>query len=132
MPRLCNLAEEHIPTFNGIKFTSNDLNEGVACLKAGRKVFIGSNTIFLAALTQGFDSGILLSLNVFPEMAQDILIAVQQNRWTDAQAIQFKLTKCFNACGAALKDEFNRVNSDFYCGPARKPLLNLNKRLKSQ
>lgn len=128
MPRLCDLAEKVIPTFNGIKFTSNDLNEGVACLKSGRKVFLGSNTLFLGALTHGFDSGILISLNVFPEYAQEILSAVQEGRWTDAQKTQLELTKRFNECGPALKDEFNRINSDFACGPARKPLLNLNRK----
>lgn len=125
MPRFCDLAEKHIPTFNGIKFTSNDLHEGVACLKPDRKVFLGSNTLLLAALAQGFDSGILISLNVFPEMAQQVVAAVQENQWTVAQAAQLKLTKRFNECGAALKDEFNRINKDFECGPARKPLLNL-------
>lgn len=128
MPRLCDLAEKHIPTFNGIKFTSNDLNEGVACLKPGRTVFLGSNTLLLGAFAQGFDSSIPLSLNVFPEYAQEILSAVEENRWADAQTAQLKLTKRFNECGAALKDEFNRINKDFECGPARKPLLNLNKK----
>lgn len=128
MPKLCDLAEKEIPAFNGIKFTSTDLHEGVACLKPGRKVFLGSNTIFLAALTQGFDSGILVSLNVFPEMAQEILKAVEEHRWSDAQTTQLELTQRFNACGSKLKDEFNRVINDFSCGPARKPLLNLNKK----
>lgn len=128
MPRLCDFAEKEIPTFNGIKFSNNDLNEAVACLKPGRKVFLGSNTIFLGALAQGFDCGILVSLNVFPEYAQEILAAVQENRWADAQATQLKLTKRFNECGAALKDEFNRVNKEFECGPARKPALNLQKK----
>lgn len=127
MPRLCDLAEKQIPTFNGIKFSNSDLNDGVACLKPERKIFLGSNTIFLGALTQGFDSAILISLNVFPEHAQEILAAVQENRWADAQATQLKLTKRFNECGSRLKSEFNRVNKDFECGPARKPLLNLNK-----
>lgn len=35
MPRFCA----------GIKFTSGDLNEEAACLKHGRTVFLGSNTI---------------------------------------------------------------------------------------
>lgn len=127
MPRLCDLAERDIPTFGGIKFTSNDLNEGAACLKSERKVFLGSNTILSGALTLGFDSAILVSLNVFPELGQDVYNAAMENRWNDAQVAQAKLTKRFNECGNALKAEFNRVNSDFACGPARKPLLNLNK-----
>lgn len=127
MPRLCDLAEREIPTFGGIKFTSNDLNEGSACLKPGRRVFLGSNTILSGALALGFDSAILVSLNVFPELGQAVYNAVQENRWDDALLAQKKLTQRFNECGTALKAEFNRVNSEFDCGPARKPLLNLNK-----
>lgn len=128
MPRLCDLADKQIPSFNGIKFSNSDLNECVACLKPDRKVFLGSNTVFLGALAQGIDSGILVSLNVFPELAVDIFTAVKENRWADAQATQLELTKRFNQFGGALKDEFNRVNIEFECGPARKPLLNLHKK----
>lgn len=128
MPRFCDLADKEIPSFNGIKFSNNDLNECIACLKPDRKVFLGSNTIFLGALTQGIDSGILVSLNVFPELAMEIFAAVKENRWADAQATQLELTTRFNKIGGGLKDEFNRLNSEFACGPARKPLLNLNKK----
>lgn len=127
MPRLCDLAEKEITTFNGIKFSNSDLNECSACLKPGRKVFLGSNTVFAGALTLGLDSAILISLNVFPELAQEVLAATTENRWHDAQIAQQKLTKRFNEIGGGMKDEFNRVNSEFECGPARKPLLNLKK-----
>lgn len=127
MPRLCDLAERHMATFNGIKFSDSDLNESSACLKPGRKVFLGSNTVFAGALALGFDSAILVSLNVFPELAQEVLQAVRENRWHDAQIAQQKLTKRFTDIGAGLKDEFNRVNGEFGCGPARKPLLNTQK-----
>lgn len=128
MPRLCDLAERAIPTFGGIKFSNSDLNEGSACLKPGRKVFLGSNTVFCGALALGFDSAILVSLNVQPELAQDVYAAVRDNRWADAQAAQERLTTQFNAWGTGIKAEFNRVNSEFECGPSRKPLLNLNKK----
>lgn len=128
MPRLCDLAERDIPTFGGIKFTSGDLNEGTACLKPGRKVFLGSNVIFSGALALGFDSAILISLNVCPELAQEIYTAVNEGRLADARAAQEKLTKRFNEMGPKLKDEFNRINPEFECGPARKPLLNSNKK----
>lgn len=127
MPRFCDLAEKEISTFNGIKFSGNDLNESSACLKPGRTVFLGSNTVFAGALALGFDSGILLSLNVFPELAQEILKATSENRWRDAQIAQQKLTKRFNDIGGGVKAEFNRVNSEFECGPTRKPMLNLQK-----
>lgn len=127
MPSFCDLAEQEIPNFGGIKFTSNDLNEGAACLKPGRKVFLGSNTILSGALALGFDSAILVSLNVFPELGQAVYNAVQENRWKDAISAQKVLTEQFNDCATTLKTKFNQVNSDFACGPARKPSLNLNK-----
>lgn len=127
MPRFCDLAEKHIPTFNGIKFTSNDLNEGVACLKPGRKIFLGSNTIILGALAQGFDSTISSTSNLYPKLVHEIFEAVQENRWKDAQKTQHALTECFNECSSSLKGAFNRMNKELDCGPARKPALNLNR-----
>lgn len=130
MPRFCDLAEENIPSFAGIKYTSGDLNEGAACLKPGRTVFLGSNTIISAALALGFDSAIPVSLNVCPDLPQEIFIAIREHRLVDACAAQDKLTQKFNECGTAIKAEFNRMNPDMDCGPARKPLLNLNKKGK--
>lgn len=127
MPRLCDLAEKHIPTFNGIKFTSSDLNEGVACLKPNRKIFLGSNTIILGALVQGFDSTISTTSNLYPELVHEIYTAVRENRWKDAQRAQCKLIDRFNECSSSLKGAFNRMNNELDCGPARKPALNLNK-----
>lgn len=127
MPRFCDLAERDIPSFVGIKYTSGDLNEGAACLKSNRTIFLGANTIISAALALGFDSAIPVSLNVCPDLPQKILTAMQANRLADARCAQDQLTQRFNACGTALKAEFNRMNPDINCGPARKPLLNLNK-----
>lgn len=127
MPRLCDLAEKHIPTFNGIKFTSSDLNEGVACLRPGRKIFLGSNTIILGALSQGFDSTISTTANLYPDIVHEIFAAVKENRWKDAQIAQQELIERFNECSASLKGAFNKMNKELECGPARKPSLNLKK-----
>lgn len=127
MPRLCDLAEKHIPTFNGIKFTSSDLNEGIACLKHGRKIFLGSNTIILGALAQGFDSSISTTSNLYPELVHEIYAAVEENRWKDAQTAQQELIEHFNECSSSLKGTFNRMHKDLECGPAREPALNLKK-----
>lgn len=128
MPRFCDLAEREIPTFGGIKFTSGDLNDGSACLKPGRRVFLGSNIIFSGALTLGFDSAILIMLNICPELIIECYQAIQNNDLSRAQAAQTKLTQRFIECGTSIKDVFNKINSDFSCGPSRKPLLNLNKK----
>lgn len=127
MPRFCDLAEKHIPTFNGIKFTSSDLNEGVACLKPGRQIFLGSNTIILGALAQGFDSTISTTSNLYPKLVHEVYAAVQENRWKDAQKVQTELIERFNECSSSLKGAFNRMNKDLDCGPGRKPALKLNK-----
>lgn len=127
MPRFCDLAEKHIPTFNGIKFTSSDLNEGVACLKPGRQIFLGSNTIILGALAQGFDSTISSTSNLYPKLVHELYAAVHENRWKDAQKAQSELIERFNECSSSLKGAFNRMNKELDCGPGRKPALNLNK-----
>lgn len=130
MVRFCELAEREIPSFGGIKFTSGDLVEGSACLKPGRTIFMGANTILNAALASGFDSAILVSLNVCPELPKKIFNAMQEQRFDEARALQNQLTHKFNECGTAIKAEFNRINRDIDCGPTRKPAVNLNQKIK--
>lgn len=130
MPRFCDIAERDIPTFAGIKYTSGDLNEGANCLKPGRTIFLGSNTLVSAAVALGFDSAILVSLNVCPDLSPKILAAMREQRLADACEAQAQLTKRFNEIGTAIKAEFNRMNPDTDCGPARKPLLNLSNKQK--
>lgn len=125
MPRLCDLADSQIPTFNGLKYSFSDLNECVACVKPGRKIFVGSKIQFLSAAIQGIDSGVLGTLNFFPELALGIRTAVKENRWADAVAAQLELINRVKE-GANTKAEFNRSHKDFDCGPARKPLLHSN------
>lgn len=110
------------------------MEEGVACLKPERTVFLGGNTILTGALALGFDSAILTTLNVFPEYAIDIFELMRNNKWQEAQAVQAKWNQHIaEICprGAdwvqSMKDEFNRVNSTFQCGPSRKPLMNVPK-----
>lgn len=135
MPRFCELAEKEIPTFCGIKYTSGDMEEGVACLKTGRTVFLGGNTILTGALALGFDSVILTTLNVFPDYAIQIFEHMRNNKWQEAQAIQAKWNDHIQQIcprGAdwvqSMKDEFNKVNPTFECGPCRKPVMNVPKK----
>lgn len=41
-----------IPTFVGIKFTSNDLDEGYEALKTGFSVFLGADTVRIIVFMQ--------------------------------------------------------------------------------
>lgn len=111
MFRICDLAEQEIPNFGGIKFTSND----------------SLDQILSATLALGFDSAILVSLNVFPEFGQAVNNAIQENRWKGAISAQKVLTEQFNNLATTLKAQFNQVNSNIACGYARKTSFSLNK-----
>jgi len=135
MPRFCTLAEQEIPNFCGLKFTSTDLDEGAACLKAGRSVFLGADTILTAALALGFDSAIMTTLNIFPELSFEIVEHMRNNKVQDALATQVKLNKrIFEICPRGddwvetMKTEFNKANTTFKAGPCRKPFMNIVKK----
>lgn len=81
-------------------------------------MFLGSTKILSGALA-------FRVTQCFPELDQAVYNAVQEIRWNDAISAQKALTELFNHCETALKAEFNQVNSDFACGPARKPQLNV-------
>jgi len=133
MEQFLNLSVGQIPTFHGIKYTSNDLSEGYNALKAadGRyAVFLGADTLIQPAFALGFDSVIATSLNIMPGLSVDIVKAIKENRVEDAKATQEKLTA---ACKVITKDGawvptmkiamnlFTPIN----VGLARPPLKNL-------
>ena len=130
MPRFYDLAEKSIPNFCGLKFTSNDLDEGSAILKEGRNVYLGADTILCGAFALGFESAILTTLNICPEIAHEMYAGVQSNRLSEAKAAQDKLNQRIRQIcprGAdwveTMKTEFNRVNRQLQVGPARKPAV---------
>lgn len=133
MPRLCEIAERTIATFSGIKYTSGDLNMGAACLKLGRNVLLGCDTVLSAGLILGFEAAILTSLNIVPEHVIQIYEAMRQQRLPEAIAGQEKLNNRINTILGEdgnwvekMKAEFNRVNATLHAGPLRKPLQNIH------
>jgi len=92
MPTFCDSAEMNIPNFVGIKYTSGDLDQGSDCLKPGRSVFLGADTILSGAITLGFDSAIMTTLNIRPELAMKIMKAMETGQIKDAQKVQKELT----------------------------------------
>lgn len=128
LARFCDLAEESIPTFCGIEYANGDLAEGVTVLKQGRNVLLGSDTVLAAGLVLGFDSAILTSLNICPQHAVTIYDSVSNNNLLEAREAQTKLTqRIFEITKRgqldffeSMKNEFNKVNSAFECGPWRK------------
>lgn len=92
MPVFCDLAESEIPNFVGIKYTSGDLAEGVDCLKQGRSIFLGADTILVGAVALGFDSAIMTSLNICPELAIEIMDHMKKSEVSQAAIVQAKLS----------------------------------------
>lgn len=128
LARFCDLAEERIPTFCGIEYANGDLAEGVTVLKQGRNVLLGSDTVLAAALVLGFDSAILITSNICPEHAVKVFNSISKNNLVEARESQTKLTeRIFEITQRgrldffeSMKNEFNKVNKNFECGPWRK------------
>lgn len=134
MPRFCDLAEKEIPNFCGLKYTNGDMEQGIACLKPGRTVFLGADTILTGALALGFDCAILTTLNIFPELSLEIFSYMRNNKVHEALTVQMQMNKrIWEICprGAdwvnTMKMEFNKINTAFKMGSCRKPLANLKK-----
>lgn len=87
------MAEEAIPNFVGLKYTSNDLDQGAACLKPGRSVFLGADKILSAAITLGFDSAIMTTLSICPELSIKIIDLMKNNKLKEARFAQEQLNK---------------------------------------
>lgn len=133
MPRFCDLADQHIPTFCGIKYTNGDLSTGAACLKEGRNIILGADTILSGALALGFDAAILTTLNICPEYSIECYQGIKNFKLREAQDAQIKLTRRVLEITSrntgdwveTMKTEFNKVNSGLHCGPHRKPILHV-------
>jgi N-acetylneuraminate lyase len=129
LPRFLELAEQHISTFCGIDYVNGDLTEAVTLLKQGRNIFIGHDTILVAALALGFDAAILTTLNIVPEFVITIYESILNNKLREAQEAQIKLNHRIGEITnygkldwvESMKTEFNKVNTVFQAGPWRKP-----------
>jgi len=136
MSRLCDIAEREISTFCGIKYTSGDLIDGTNCLKEGRNVILGADSVLSGALILGFDAAILTTLNICPEYALECYDYIQKGKINEARTAQDKLNRRIGdilSRGSGdwvetMKDEFNRTNGKLNAGPFRKPSLNILKK----
>lgn len=88
MPLFCDLARAKIPTFAGIKYTSGDLEKIVAAANGSDAIFIGSDTILTAAIALGFDSSIMTTLNIYPQLALQIVAAMGRSDLIEARRLQ--------------------------------------------
>ncbi|GBP17918.1 N-acetylneuraminate lyase [Eumeta japonica] len=100
MPSFVTAATARIINFKGIKFTSNDLSEAaqvLRVLKDGQEMFLGADTLLAPAALLGIKSAIGTTFNIFPQLAQDILNAVEANDVQKAKALQEKLSLAVEA-----------------------------------
>ncbi|XP_034937863.1 N-acetylneuraminate lyase-like [Chelonus insularis] len=96
MGEFLNKIGDTIPTFVGIKFTSNNLEEGAQAVEANSKkniIFLGNDQLMSAAFAVGMDSFIATSVNIFPDIAIKILETAKKGDCFKANEIQKKLSQ---------------------------------------
>lgn len=93
LPKFLDGAEKCISNFAGLKYTSGDLDGAIACLKLNRSVFLGCDTILVGALVQGFDSAIMTTLSIYPELANEIVTLLKCDKVSDARNVQQTLNR---------------------------------------
>lgn len=127
MPTFLDLAEDAIPNFHGIKYTSGDLDQGSGCLKTGRTIFLGADSILCGAIAAGFDSFIMTTLNICPEVSEEIIEHMRSGNVEAARDAQRDLNDRTAAIlkGAdwvtAMKKAFNKC-FEHNLGTTRPPL----------
>ena len=92
MASFMEVAKKEIPNFCGIKFTSGDLEKGLPCLEHGQ-VFLGSDTLLCGAIALGFESAIMTTLNIHPDISIKIVEFMKEGNIQEARNHQMKLNK---------------------------------------
>lgn len=130
MAKFIEIASKTIPNFAGIKYTSGDMEIGAACLKSDKAVFLGADTILNGAIALGFESTIMTSLNICPELSIQILGLLKHGKIIEANEVQRKLSdrvgEILKIGGGdwvtSMKLAFNKLPLDIKVGDVRKPL----------
>ncbi|CAH1105599.1 unnamed protein product [Psylliodes chrysocephalus] len=133
MEQFLNQVGEVIPNFKGIKYTSNDLDGGLAALRVKNRqfaVFLGADTLVAPALSMGFDSIIATSLNMLPQYSVAIAKAIKENNIIEARKIQDELSAIVavitkNGAWVPTMKVATTLLTQIDVGKARLPLLNL-------
>lgn len=129
MAEFMALAKKEISTFSGIKYTSGDLEKGLACLPHGQ-VFLGADTILVGALALGFDSAICTTLNIIPELSIQAVEFMRGGEVERARDVQLKINEFVQSTlksgggdwVPSMKKAFNENIKNLPMGPTRKPL----------
>lgn len=132
MPKFLAAAARDIPTFVGMKFTDNNLEEGTQCVveNGNLAIFLGCDHVLAGAFTLGFDSAIATTLNMLPSPSIKMLAAIKNNRSKEALEEQRKLSAAINVMTrnggwvATMKAAMNLM-TPIDVGPPRPPLTPL-------
>ncbi|XP_049878203.1 N-acetylneuraminate lyase-like [Pectinophora gossypiella] len=95
MPAFAAAASAQLPNFKGMKFTSSDLIEAaqvVKVLKEDQQIFLGGEYLLAPGALLGIKSCISTPINIFPQLVQGVLDAVERSDVTEANKLQDKLT----------------------------------------
>lgn len=130
---------DRIPTFVGIKFTSSNLDEGIQALNAANKkytVFLGNDQLVNAGCAHGMDSYIATSINMLPELSQEILAQWKAGNILKARELQDMLTKAvitiskYGNWVETMKVAMTTL-TNMEVGPTRKPLVTLSTEIRT-
>lgn len=128
MAKFCELAEEVIPTFRGLKYTSGDMEMAAQLLKPNRNILLGSDVALICAFSLGIDAAILTTLNICPAMVQkiyeywirgDFVKALDSQKLLNLRVAEI-LANGSGEWVESMKKEFNLMNFGFSVGPTRK------------
>ncbi|XP_017770414.1 PREDICTED: N-acetylneuraminate lyase-like [Nicrophorus vespilloides] len=137
MGKFLNDRVNEVPTFAGIKFTSNDLKEGIEAVNAKNKefaVFLGADMLMAESYALGFDSSIATTLNIFPTLGVNIKKFHNENKFELVEENQSRLSNNvttitkYGGWVSSMKSAMNlftRIN----CGPVRAPIVPVPQRL---
>lgn len=130
---IANYAES-IPTFSGIEFVSNDINDALEVLKASNgkyKILFGADSQLSVAVSNGFDAAITPTANLYPGLVTNIMKCSKNLKSGEGRRFQKELI--FN-CTSILKYGFwvssmkvaMNFLAPFNVGICRPPLRNLS------
>lgn len=132
MEQLLERADDELPTFAGIKFSSFEFDDLVRCVLHGDRrynILFGSDEMLLAGLAMGADGAVGSTYNYLGRHYRRVIDAFEAGRLEEARRHQHHVTGIVHAIlrhgGAnAIKASMSILGVD--CGPPRLPLQALN------
>ncbi|XP_076238917.1 N-acetylneuraminate lyase [Calliopsis andreniformis] len=130
---------EQVPSFVGIKFTSNNLEEGAQALHADNKkyvIFLGNDQLLSPACALGMDSFIATTMNMLPELSLQIREQSKAGKTIEVRQTQERLTKAVIAIAKygnwveTMKTAMSLL-TNVNVGPVRPPLKVLSSEIKT-